>query len=137
MDKKSELQQWIKLANNDLELAIFSSKNMWPVPYEIECFHCLQSIEKFLKGFLVLNDIVPPRIHDLEELEKLCENIASQFSVIYEKCSVLSGFSIQSRYPNEIRIEKQDMDRALDYAKSIREFIYTQFPDQFAMKAEN
>jgi len=131
MDKESELQQWLELANNDLNLAIFSSANMWPTPYEIICFHCQQAVEKYLKWFLVLNDIEPPKIHDLEELEKLCETIEPQFSVIYEKCSVLSGFAVQSRYPNEIRLEKQDMDRALDYAKSIRDFIQALFPGQF------
>ena len=130
MDKHNELQQWLMLANNGLNLAIFSSENMWPVPYEIICFHCQQAVEKYLKWFLVLNDIDPPRTHDLEELEKLCEAIAPQFSAIYEKCSVLSGFAVQSRYPSEIHLEKQDMDRALAYAKSIREFIQTLFPAQ-------
>jgi len=35
----------------------------------------------------------------------------------------LSGYAVQTRYPNEISVEKQDMDKALLYAKSVREFI--------------
>jgi HEPN domain-containing protein len=73
----------------------------------------------------------PPKIHDLEELEKLCETIMPIFYEIYEKCAVLSGFAVQSRYPNEIRVEKQDMDKALEYAEFIREFIHAKFPLQF------
>jgi HEPN domain-containing protein len=79
----------------------------------------------------VLHDIDPPRIHDLEELEKLCEKIVPEFSEILEKCSLLTGYSVASRYPSEMKIEKADMDRALEYAKSIREFFNIRFPDQF------
>jgi len=123
MDKQAELQQWKEIADSDLNLAVFSAQNMRPVPYAIICFHCQQAVEKYLKWFLVLHDVEPPRIHDLEELEKLCEAIQPEFSTIYEKCTVLSGYAVQTRYPNEIRVEKQDMDKALEYAKEIREFI--------------
>jgi hypothetical protein len=60
-----------------------------------------------------------------------------EFSEIYEKCTFLSGFAVQSRYPNEIRVEKQDMDKALDYAKYIREFIRTKFPLQIVDKIKD
>ena len=123
MDKQTELQQWLKIADDDIALADFTSKNMWPVPYAIICFHCQQAVEKFLKWFLVLHDIEPPKTHDLEELEKLCETISPRFSEIYEKCSILSGYAVQTRYPNEMYLEKHDMDKALDYAKTVRDFI--------------
>ena len=131
MDKQAELQQWKEIADSDLNLAVFSAQNMKPIPYAIICYHCQQAVEKYLKWFLVLHDIEPPRIHDLEELEKLCEAIQPEFSAIYEKCTVLSGYAVQTRYPNEIRVEKQDMDKALAYAKEIREFIHSLFPAQF------
>jgi len=131
MDKQTELQQWKEIADSDLNLAVFSAQNMWPVPYAIICFHCQQAVEKYLKWFLVLNDIEPPKTHDLEELEKLCETINPQFSAIYEKCSLLTGYAVQTRYPSEAHVEKQDMDKALEHAKEIREFICNLFPEQF------
>ncbi|MDR0455141.1 MAG: HEPN domain-containing protein [Treponema sp.] len=129
MDKQAELQQWLKMADSDLNLAEFASKNMWPVPYEIICFHCQQAAEKYLKWFLVMHDSEPPKIHDLEEFLKLCVTIKPQFSTIYEKCSILSGYAVQTRYPNEIYVEKHDMDKALLYAQSVRESIM-QFANQ-------
>jgi len=131
MDKQLELQQWKEIADSDLNLAIFSSQKMYPVSYAIMCFHCQQAVEKYLKWFLVLYDIAPPKTHDLEELEKLCENIEPKFVEIFEKCSILSGYAVQSRYPNELRVEKQDMDKAIEYAKEIREFMRSLYPDQF------
>jgi len=73
---------------------------------------------------------------DLEELEKLCEKIKPEFSGILEKCSYLTGYSVASRYPSEMKVEKTDMDRALEYTRSIREFFNTRFPDQFKNRYE-
>ncbi|MDR0320837.1 MAG: HEPN domain-containing protein [Treponema sp.] len=64
MDKQTELQQWIEIANNDLAVAQYLAKNMHMVSYEIVCFHCQQAVEKYLKWVLVLHDIEPPKIHD-------------------------------------------------------------------------
>ena len=59
MDKQTELNQWLEIADRDLTIADFSAKNMRPAPYEIICFHCQQAVEKYLKWFLVLHDIDP------------------------------------------------------------------------------
>jgi len=131
MDKQTELRQWLEIASSDLDTAQYLAKNMWPVSHEIVCFHCQQAAEKYLKWVLVLHDIDPPKIHDLEELGKLCENIAPQFESLYEKCSILTGYAVHSRYPSEKRLEKHDMDRALDYAKAIKEFVQAQFSEHF------
>jgi HEPN domain-containing protein len=131
MDKLAELEQWMEIADSDLSAANHLAGNMHPAPYEIVCFHCQQAAEKYLKWFLVLHDREPPRIHDLEELEKLCESIVPRFSVLLDKCSYLTVYGVLSRYPSEMQLEKEDMYRALEYAKFIREFIRAQVPEQF------
>jgi HEPN domain-containing protein len=137
MDKQTELRQWIEIADGDFAAAQHMAKNMWPVPYQIVCYHCQQAVEKYLKWVLVLHDIDPPKIHDLEELEKLCENINPQFETLYEKCAVLTEYAVHSRYPDEKQLDKQDMERALKYAHIILEFIQNLFPKQFAANGEN
>jgi HEPN domain-containing protein len=132
MDKQTELQQWIKIADTDLSAAQHIAKSIQPPLCEIVCFHCQQAVEKYLKWVLVLHDIDYPKIHDLEELEKLCETISPEFSTIYEKCCLLSSVAVQSRYPSDIKIEDDDMEKSLEYTKSIREFVRSQFPKQFA-----
>jgi HEPN domain-containing protein len=131
MDKQAELKQWITIADNDFDAANHLANNMRPVPYEIICFHCQQAAEKYLKWFLVLHDREPPKIHDLEELEKLCETISPAFSALLDKCSYLTVYGVQSRYPSVMQLEKEDMDRALAYAELIREFVRTQAHGQF------
>ena len=131
MDKQIELLQWKEIADTDFTHAVLTTKYSWPVPYAIVSFHCQQAVEKFLKWFLVLNNIEPPKTHDLAELEKLCETLEPQFSSIIDKCSFLTRFAVRTRYPNEVAIEKQDMDKALEYTKSIRDFFHDLFPDHF------
>jgi HEPN domain-containing protein len=137
MDKQTELRQWIEIADKDLSAAQHMAKTMLPVPYEIVCFHCQQAAEKYLKWVLVLNDIDPPKIHDLEELEKLCENIIPQFETLFEKCAVLTEYAVHTRYPDEKQLEEHDMDRAIEYAQTIRGFVCTQFSKEFAQYGDN
>lgn len=42
---------------------------MHPMPIGIICYHCQQSAEKYLKGFLVLHGMSPPKTHDLNQLQ--------------------------------------------------------------------
>ena len=131
MDNHNESKQWLETADSDLTAAKSLLQYMQPISYEIICFHCQQAVEKYLKWFLVLQDIEPPKTHDLEELEKQCEAIYPLFFEIYEKCSILSKYAIKTRYPNEMRVERQDMENALEYAKDVRDFLSEQFPQDF------
>ena len=73
MEHKETVKQWIELADKDLALAEHTAKTMWPIPFELVCFHCQQSIEKYLKAFLVSKGQDPPYVHDLVKLVTLCE----------------------------------------------------------------
>jgi HEPN domain-containing protein len=135
MANKEKVKQWIEIADKDFTTANHLALTMHPVPYEIVCFHCQQAVEKYLKGFLVFHDVEPPKIHDLTTLLELCINIASQFVEKYDKCDVLTQYGILPRYPNEMTIEKGDMDKALAYTTEILSFIHNEVPEMF--KEEN
>ncbi len=122
MDKLTLAHEWYRFAAMDLSSAKYLL-NMKPSPVEIICYHCQQSAEKFLKGFLVLHDINPPKIHDLDELCKLCIEIEIEFQDIIDQCSDLTAYGIQPRYPAEINLEEQDLQQALKSAETIRDFI--------------
>ena len=55
MDNSKIVQEWFDIAEMDLSSAKYL-QNMHPTPIEIICYHCQQSSEKFLKGFLALNE---------------------------------------------------------------------------------
>jgi len=124
MGRKEILQQWIDKGNDDFRSAEYLSTMHHPIPIEIICFHCQQSSEKYLKGFLFFHDMEPPKTHNLIELMEMCEKINSGFSRLLPQLNVLTDYSVIPRYPNQIEITINDMKIAIGYAKIVQEFIF-------------
>ena len=122
MDNLTSAKEWQRFAEMDLMSAEYLLK-MRPVPVEIICYHCQQSAEKYLKGYLVLHEMNPPKTHDLNQLQKLCANISDSFSDIADYCSDLTAYGVQPRYPMQLILEERDMQEAIISAKAIRDFI--------------
>lgn len=125
MADKKLVDEWFNKADMDLNLAVHAHKTMHPTPDEPICFHCQQSAEKDLKGFLVFHEIFPPKTHNLLDLLKMCIEIDANFDELKIKCNTLNRYSVMPRYPNELEITDGDLLLALSYAKSIKEFVKT------------
>lgn len=135
MDNRMRAQEWQRLAEQDLNSAGYLL-NMRPVPLEIVCYLCQQSAEKYLKGYLVLYGINPPKIHDLNELRKLCSELSETVKDIADQCSDLTAYGVQPRYPMELMLEEQDMRQALNSAKAIRDFVLALAPEMVPKEQE-
>ncbi|MGD9677833.1 MAG: HEPN domain-containing protein [Vulcanibacillus sp.] len=122
MDNQIRALEWQKFAELDLNSAVYLL-NMCPVPIGIICHHCQQSAEKYLKSYLVLQGINPPKIHDLDELCKLCSELFDDFKDIADHCSDLTAYGVQPRYPMELILEEKDMLQALNSVKIIQDFV--------------
>jgi len=128
-----EAQEWQRLAAMDLKTAEYLL-DMSPLPIEIICYHCQQSAEKYLKGYLIFCGVAPPRMHDLDELCKLCLKFSKTFRNIADQCSDLTAYGVQPRYPMELILEKKDTRQALDSAKAIKVFILAIIQEEIAQK---
>jgi HEPN domain-containing protein len=117
------LQEWLDKGDEELMSAEYLSTMRHPTPDETICYLCQQSAEKYLKGFLFVQDIEPPRTHNLEELIKMCLPFNGEFSVITAKAELLTKYAVITRYPNELNITSDDMRAALRYAKDIQSFV--------------
>jgi len=68
MDERLNLvNYWFKKADNDLKNARIVVE-VEDAPIDTVCFHCQQSAEKYLKGFLVYHNIGFEKQHDLDYL---------------------------------------------------------------------
>jgi HEPN domain-containing protein len=123
MDKDRELKQWFSVAEDDLKSAEYLATMRYPRPEGIICFHCQQSAEKYLKGFLFQNNVEFPKVHDLIKLLELCEGVDAQFSTILSKCNTLNRYSVIPRYSDELEIVPDDTNNAIRHAKAIRDFV--------------
>jgi len=114
--------EWFNYAITDLSSAEFLL-SMYPLPIEIICYHCQQSAEKFLKGFLIYSGVSePPKTHNLIILHDMCLEKDKQFIEISRACEALNRYGVQLRYPNEMEILENDMRKAIEYARFIRDF---------------
>ena len=115
--------EWFEFADMDLASAEFLC-GMRPQPLEIICYHCQQSAEKYLKGYLIYKGVLePPKIHNLDDLCELCSDFDVHFQEIKVACNILTAYGIQPRYPNEMEIVGSDMQEALEYAHQIRDVV--------------
>jgi len=115
-------KEWIIKAQNDLEGAeiIYREKG----PSDLLCFHCHQTIEKYLKAFLVLKDIHFEKIHHLWDLAKLCAKNDKNFLDIEEELKTLDAYYIESRYPPETRVySPKECQDILNIARKLSQFI--------------
>ena len=84
--------------------------------YNAVCFHAQQCIEKYLKAILILEKVVPPRTHDLIELNQLLENTGVFTGFCREELRLLSVGAVIFRYPGE----SADKELAKDAVKTCR-----------------
>jgi len=113
---------WFRFAERDLASANHLL-TLYPQPYEIICYLCEQSAEKYLKGYLIHKGAdQPPRTHELDRLCELCGTYDSRFSEIKKACDVLADYGVQPRYPHEMEIHEHHVAKALEYAKQVQSF---------------
>lgn len=122
MDHKTVAEEWFQFANSDFEAAKYL-QSMRPVPLEIICYHCQQSIEKYLKGFIAYNGGEIQKTHDLITLNKICTRYNEKFTEITGDCINLTDYGIQTRYPFELEINEEDMNSAIQSAARIQKFV--------------
>lgn len=118
--------KWLDIALDDIDSAKIMLREK---KYNNVCYFSHQAAEKGLKGCLEDNKINPPRIHDLIELLKKCQNIDNQFSKFLSQARILNQFYIPTRYPvAPIGTTPMGMpykslaEKALNYAEDIVNF---------------
>ena len=122
MDNKDVAEEWFRVAETDLASAEYL-QDMRPIPMEVICYHCQQSAEKYLKGFLSLREETVKKIHDLVRLNKICRKYEKDFKAIEEDCLMLTDYAVNVRYPFPMDINEADMHLALKSARRIEDFV--------------
>jgi len=122
MNNRDIAKEWFNFAESDLKSAKFLLE-MNPIPLEIICYHCQQSAEKYLKGYIALKGGHIIKTHDLTHLNKFCVKYDNDFYKIEDECVELVDYGVQVRYPFSLDLEEYDMTNAIKSANSIRDFI--------------
>ena len=124
---KNIVKDWIFLADRDLSAAEVLLKDEYPLT-NIVAFLCQQTIEKYLKAFLIENDISLVKTHNLLKLNDLVNEV-KDLSIDEEKLDDVNEVYTESRYPGEIGLLPTGMptyDEANDFwefAKEVKSII--------------
>ena len=122
MDNKDVAKEWFRVAETDLASAEFL-QGMRPIPVEVICYHCQQSAEKHLKGFLASKGEAIEKIHDLVRLNKMCRKYVKDFDTIEEDCLMLTDYAVNVRYPFPMDVNEADMHLAIKSARRIKNYV--------------
>ena len=100
----------LRLAQDDLAAmeVLETSQRISP---RIFGFHAQQAVEKALKAWLSLLDVVYPRIHLLHELFNLLEDRGATTASRFRQLQVLTPFAVQFRY-EEFTLSEANLNRS-------------------------
>jgi len=124
---KNIVKDWIMFADRDLSAAELLLKDEHPLT-NIVAFHCQQTIEKYLKAFLIENDMPLVKTHDLKKLNDMAKEI-KDLGIDEEKLDVINQVYSETRYPGTLGLMPDGMptirlaDEFLDFAKEVKSII--------------
>ena len=124
---KKQAEDWILLADKDLYAAEIIIGNEHPLT-NIVAFHCQQTVEKYLKAFLIEKNIPLIKTHDLIKLNGMIKEI-KDLDIDEKKLITINEVYIESRYPGELGLmpdsiptNEQAME-FIEFAKEVKEII--------------
>lgn len=124
-DKKNSLvKEWMHKAERDLDTARLTLDNK-PDYTDIICYHCQQSVEKYLKAYLVYLDTPFEKKHDLDYLIDLIVENNKDIEQFYDAVETLSGYAVEIRYPTDEQAEPsiEESKTAYEIALKIKEYV--------------
>lgn len=124
MADKKVVKEWLNSADEDFE---FASVNLEEGDrfFSRICFHFQQAGEKYLKAFIVANDLPFKKIHDLTQLIEICKKKDEFFETLQNEAKFLTDLYIDTRYPAfwPIGQTREEAEKAKASAKQIGDFI--------------
>ena len=121
-DQTEYLRNWLFRANEDINVIRYLSKSEFELYQSTICMHAQQAVEKFLKAFLVFNNVDFPRTHDVDFLLEKCKKIdPKDFNL---DLGSLAVYGVKLRYPDDFYIpSKEETLKNIDIALCIKKIV--------------
>jgi HEPN domain-containing protein len=131
MDSKDELvKNWLIKSQHDL-LAAQKLSGEPEIYADVAIYHCQQSAEKALKGFLILHDQNFPRTHDVRLLLQLAIVINPILQQQQEASEILTPYATEFRYPSAVmQPTAAELQEALEKAETLFVSVTSLLPDE-------
>lgn len=120
------LQDWFRKGDLDIRRSNILIDNDDP---EGAAFHLQQSIEKYLKGYLISRGWKLERIHDLEDLLDYAVDYRKEFEEFRSLCQEVTEYYIEERYPllmtSELTRDEVwlKVEKAMEFVVKVKEWL--------------
>lgn len=126
--KRQLIQSWLIKAQHDLASADVLSQSNLPL-LDTAIYHCQQTAEKSVKGFLVYCDHEFERVHDVEALVRAALPYEAGFAAYLGIGRMLTPYARIYRYPGTATQPDDDQfDQAYEAASSFFDFVISLVP---------
>jgi HEPN domain-containing protein len=113
------VKEWIEKAEADFATAEREFTVVTASNFDAVCFHAQQCIEKYMKAFLILTGVVPPRTHDLPSLSRLLQTLCPSWNWPVQDLRLLSRAAVSFRYPGETA-DHEEAQAAMNCCRRLR-----------------
>ena len=122
-------REWLRKAEIDFKTAQHLCQS-GPDFAEGSAFHSQQAAEKYLKAYILACELEFRKIHDLVALLKICQAHEPSLESLFESCTYLQRFYVETRYPVawEVNYSLEDTLKAQNATRQIKEFITKHLP---------
>jgi HEPN domain-containing protein len=128
--KRSLVHNWLMKSRRDLLSAKRLARGKEPY-FDTAIYHCQQSVEKAVKGWLVYHDQSFEKTHDLRLLVTQASEIDSKFKDWLDVAVQVSPYATAYRYPGEIlEPEEDEYQQAFQAASRFYEFVCSALPPE-------
>jgi HEPN domain-containing protein len=114
-----DVKEWLRIADDDFDAAIILNESARK-HYEIICYLCAQAIEKYLKGYLAWNDIIPEKTHNLAYLNRICADKDKIFENVKTECDIINRYGNDIRYPHKYEVNESDVNFSINAVEKIK-----------------
>ena len=95
-EKEKRIKGWFENADHDIIMA-HKAIDFAPIVLDSACFHCQQTVGKYLKAYIIIQGKDIKKTHNLKFLLDICEEYDYDFENIELKD--LNFYSSDIRYP--------------------------------------
>jgi HEPN domain-containing protein len=125
-------REWLTKALHDLQNARIVSA-VRDGPLDTAIYHCQQTAEKAMKGWLTAKGIAFEKTHDVRRLVRHAAGSEPGFDSLSEGAEILTPYASAFRYPGltvDSMPSREELDEALQHAQSIYDFVLSKLPTE-------
>ena len=123
MNNREIIEQWLLKADHDLATAKLVLLHL-PDFFDMIAFHCQQTVEKYLKAYLLYLEIDFRPVHDLRYLLNLVITKDETLDFLYLNISQLNDYAVKIRYPDQtIFLSIAELEEAIQLSQTVKELV--------------